>query len=100
MKQMGYDAEEFIKPALDINKVLTKLFFNIGFDLVDFKIEFGVDEDGNLLLADEISPDSCRLWKNGTRTSFDKDLFRDDKGDILEAYKYILNNLEKDIAKE
>tara|TARA_B100000900_G_scaffold396728_1_gene396292 strand:+ start:4614 stop:5315 length:702 start_codon:yes stop_codon:yes gene_type:complete len=97
MKLMGYDQAEFIKPALDINKVLIKLFFNIGFDLVDFKIEFGTDKDGNLVLADEISPDSCRLWKVGTRTSFDKDLFRNEKGDILEAYSYILSNLENEL---
>ena len=96
MKLMGYDQAEFIKPALDINKILTKLFFNIGLDLVDFKIEFGEDKDGNLLLADEISPDSCRLWKTGTRISFDKDLFRKDKGDILDAYKHILDSLENE----
>lgn len=97
MKIMGYDQSEFIKPALDINKILTKLFFSIGLDLVDFKIEFGVDKDGNLLLADEISPDSCRLWKMGTKISFDKDLFRKDKGDILEAYKHILDSLENEL---
>ena len=96
MKLMGYDQAEFIKPALDINKILTKLFFSIGLDLVDFKIEFGTDKDGNLLLADEISPDSCRLWKTGTKTSFDKDLFRNDKGDILEAYKHILDSLKNE----
>ena len=94
MKLMGYDQAEFIKPALDINKILTMIFFKIGLDLIDFKIEFGVDKDGKLFLADEISPDSCRLWKTGTRTSFDKDLFRKDTGDILEAYKQILNKLE------
>ena len=49
------------------------------------------------MLADEISPDSCRLWKVGTRTSFDKDLFRNEKGDILEAYSYILSNLENEL---
>ena len=70
------------------------IFFKIGLDLVDFKIEFGADKDGNLFLADEISPDSCRLWKKGTRDSFDKDLFRKDKGDILKAYKHILDSLE------
>ncbi len=95
MKLMGYDQTEFIKPALDINKILIKLFFNIGLDLVDFKIEFGTDKDGNLLLADEISPDSCRLWKTGTKISFDKDLFRKEKGDIVEAYKEILKKLEE-----
>ena len=95
MKLMGYDAEEFIPLALAINKQLIKIFYNIGFDLVDFKVEFGDDSEGNLLLADEISPDSCRLWKEGTQDSFDKDLFRNDKGDIVEAYRNILNKLKE-----
>ena len=95
MKLMGYDAEEFIPLALAINKELIKIFYNIGFDLVDFKVEFGDDSKGNLLLADEISPDSCRLWKEGTQESFDKDLFRNDKGDIVEAYRHILNKLKE-----
>ena len=95
MKYMGYDAEEFIGPALNINKVLIKVFHNIGLDLVDFKVEFGVDSKGNLLLADEISPDSCRLWKIGTKENFDKDLFRNDNGDIISAYTHILNELRR-----
>ena len=94
MKLMVFDAEEFIPLALAINKQLIKIFYNIGFDLVDFKVEFGDDSEGNLLLADEISPDSCRLWKEGTQDSFDKDLFRNDKGDIVEAYRHILNKLK------
>jgi len=95
MKYMGYDPEEFIGKALQINRQLIKIFFDIGFDLVDFKIEFGDDSEGNLILADEISPDSCRLWKVGTQDSFDKDLFRDDKGDIISAYKHILDELRR-----
>ena len=95
MKYMGYDAEEFIGKALQINRQLIKIFFDIGFDLVDFKIEFGDDSEGNLILADEISPDSCRLWKIGTNESFDKDLFRDEKGDIISAYKHILDELRR-----
>ena len=95
MKLMGYDAEEFIGTALQINRQLIKLFFDIGFDLVDFKIEFGDDSEGNLILADEISPDSCRLWKTGTKENFDKDLFRNDNGDIISAYSHILNELKR-----
>ena len=95
MKLMGYDAEEFIGTALQINRQLIKIFFDIGFDLVDFKIEFGDDSEGNLLLADEISPDSCRLWKIGTKENFDKDLFRNDNGDIISAYSHILNELKR-----
>ena len=95
MKLMGYDAEEFIPLALAINKQLIKIFYNIGFDLVDFKVEFGDDSEGNLLLADEISPDSCRLWKTGTKENFDKDLFRNDNGDIISAYTHILDELKR-----
>ena len=96
MKIMGYDQEEFIGRALEVNKHLIKIFFDIGLDLVDFKIEYGTDSNGNLLLADEISPDSMRLWKTGTRESYDKDLFRNNKGDIVEAYRYILDKLKND----
>ena len=95
MKYMGYDPEEFIGTALQIIRQLIKIFFDIGFDLVDFKIEFGDDSEGNLLLADEISPDSCRLWKTGTKENFDKDLFRNDTGDIISAYTHILNELRR-----
>ena len=94
MQLMGYDVAEFIPLALEINKELIEIFHSIGLDLVDFKVEFGADKDGNLLLADEISPDSCRLWKRGTNQSYDKDLFRNDKGDIVEAYRNILNKLK------
>ena len=95
MKLMGYDPEEFIGTALQINRQLIKIFFDIGFDLVDFKVEFGYDKDGNLLLADEISPDSMRLWKEGTSQSYDKDLFRNANGDIVTAYQTILTKLQR-----
>ena len=93
MMLMGYDPEDFTDIALRINTVLTKIFFELDLDLVDFKVEFGYDSQGNLLLADEISPDSCRLWKTGTQESMDKDLFRDEKGDIVHAYSNILSKL-------
>ncbi len=64
-------------------------------DLVDFKLEFGYDVHGDLYLADELSPDNMRLWKKDTRERFDKDLFRKDEGDIVEAYKYILTKLRQ-----
>ena len=95
VKLIGYDPEEFIGPALRINQALIKVFHNIGLDLVDFKVEFGLDSKGNLLLADEISPDSCRLWKTGTQQSMDKDLFRNDKGGLIDSYKFILNKLQE-----
>ena len=64
-------------------------------DIVDFKLEYGFDTNGALYLADEISPDSMRLWKRGTKERFDKDLFRKEEGDIVTAYKYILENLRQ-----
>ena len=67
----------------------------MGIDLVDFKLEFGYNAHGDLFLGDELSPDNMRLWKKGTRERFDKDLFRKDEGDIVEAYKYILQNLRQ-----
>ena len=79
--------------AREVNGILSKIFREIGLTLVDFKLEFGYDSDKNLLLADELSPDGMRLWKNGTSESYDKDLFRKQKGDIVEAYKYILKEL-------
>ena len=81
--------------AREVNGILSKIFRKIGLTLVDFKLEFGYDTEGNLLLADELSPDGMLLWKEGTHESFDKDLFRKDKGDIVDAYQYILNNLQQ-----
>ncbi len=77
------------KQALKINTILQKLFNEIGILLVDFKIEFGKNSSGEIILADEISPDSCRLWDAKTKESFDKDLFREDKGDLITGYREI-----------
>ena len=90
-----YDLELLKKRALEVNTILKDIFFNIGLTLVDFKLEYGYDKDGNLLLADELSPDGMRLWKEGTSESFDKDLFRKGEGDIVDAYKYILQELRR-----
>ena len=92
---MGVNTKPLIERALDINNVLQQLFLLMGIDLVDFKLEFGHDAHGDLFLADELSPDNMRLWKKGTKERFDKDLFRKDEGDIVEAYKYILNQLRQ-----
>jgi phosphoribosylaminoimidazole-succinocarboxamide synthase len=78
-----------------INEFLTKFFDKIGLILVDFKVEFGKDKDGNIILADEITPDSCRLWDKKTGKKMDKDLFRFDLGDIKEAYSEILKRLKE-----
>ena len=78
-----------------VNEFLIKFFDKIGLILVDFKIEFGKDKEGNIILADEITPDSCRLWDKKTGKKMDKDLFRFDLGDIKEAYSEILNRLKE-----
>ena len=87
----GDDLPKLEQLAREVNVVLNETFKDIGLTLVDFKLEFGYDADKNILLADELSPDSMRLWKDGK--SFDKDLFRKGEGDIVEAYKYILDKL-------
>jgi len=84
------------KYGLKVNDFLTKFFDKVGLTLVDFKIEFGKDENGNIILADEITPDSCRLWDKQTGKKLDKDLFRFNLGNIKEAYTEVLNRL-KDI---
>ena len=78
-----------------INEVLKELFARINITLVDFKIEFGRTSDGRIILADEISPDTCRLWDMTTGERLDKDRFRRDLGRVREAYEEILNRLKK-----
>ncbi len=94
---MGYGdvLKDLEYTAREVNSLLKSIFYDIGITLVDFKLEFGYDADRNLLLADELSPDSMRLWKEGTKESFDKDLFRKDKGDIVKAYQYIISKLKE-----
>ncbi|MFK8795724.1 phosphoribosylaminoimidazolesuccinocarboxamide synthase [Planococcus plakortidis] len=79
--------------ARKINVVLIGFFQDIGVDLVDFKIEFGRDENGEILLADEISPDTCRLWDKETKQKLDKDVFRRNLGNLTDAYELILSRL-------
>ena len=95
VRLMGIDPEPLKVQALEINYQLQSLFTLMGMDLVDFKLEFGYDVHGDLYLDDEMSPDTMRLWKRGTKERFDKDLFRKDEGDIVEAYKYILQHLRQ-----
>ena len=77
-----------------INDLLKKVLDEEGITLVDFKIEFGKNSKGEILLADEITPDTCRLWDKATGKKLDKDRFRQDLGGIEEAYIEILNRLE------
>ena len=95
VRLMGVDPASMREIALEINQQFQMLFTLMGIDLVDFKLEFGYDAHGDLFLADELSPDNMRLWKKSTKERFDKDLFRKDEGDIVEAYKYILENLRR-----
>ena len=90
-----YPLRELKQLAAEVNVVLQDIFKKIDLTLVDFKLEYGYDVNGNLLLADELSPDGMRLWKVGTSESFDKDLFRKGNGDILLAYQTILTNLQR-----
>jgi phosphoribosylaminoimidazole-succinocarboxamide synthase len=76
-----------------INSVLQPFFATKGLKLVDFKVEFGIDKDGNILLADEISPDSCRFWDANTGEKMDKDRFRQDLGNVKVAYEEVLRRI-------
>lgn len=78
-----------------INVLLQDYFKKAGLILVDFKIEFGKDKDGNILLADEISPDTARLWDEKTREKLDKDRFRRDLGHVEDAYIEVLNRIRQ-----
>lgn len=80
--------------ALKINEFLTGFFMKGNMKLVDFKIEFGKLPDGTIILADEISPDSCRLWDVDTNQKLDKDVFRQDIGDLIETYKNVLERIK------
>ena len=87
------DLDLIIELTLKINVILKNFFKNIQLQLVDFKLEFGYNSKNNILLADEISPDNCRLWdlnhNNDTIVSLDKDRFRNDLGGLIEAYTEI-----------
>lgn len=72
--------------AFKVNEVMCEYFLTVGIELVDFKIEFGKTVDGEIILADEISPDTCRLWDVKTHAKLDKDRFRRDMGNVEEAY--------------
>lgn len=80
--------------ALEVNRVLSAFFKELDVKLIDFKLEFGKEEDGNILLADEISPDNCRLWDAKTNEKMDKDVFRRNLGSLTDAYEKILAKLE------
>ncbi len=88
------ELEQLKTKALQINQILKQLFLKAKLELIDFKIEFGRRADQSICLADEISPDSCRLWDIKTQEKFDKDRFRRDLGGIEEAYAQVLERLK------
>lgn len=79
--------------SLRINQILSDYFRDINIELVDFKLEFGKLPDGTIILADEISPDTCRFWDSVTKEKLDKDRFRRDLGNVEGAYKEILKRI-------
>ncbi|WP_017729205.1 phosphoribosylaminoimidazolesuccinocarboxamide synthase [Halalkalibacterium ligniniphilum] len=79
--------------ALKVNEALKQFFENVGVKLIDFKLEFGLTTEGKILLADEISPDTCRLWDAKTGERFDKDLFRRNLGNLQDGYQEILTRI-------
>ncbi len=86
---------EIKKQALLINDLLKNLFSKANLILVDFKIEFGLTTNGDIVLADEISPDSTRLWDENSLEKLDKDRFRQDLGNVIKSYEEVLNRLQK-----
>jgi len=93
---MGYATKEELDTvkayALKINEILKKFFIERNIKLIDFKLEFGL-YDGKVILADEISPDTCRLWDAETNKKLDKDRFRRDLGGVEEVYQEVLNRI-------
>ena len=105
LKVFGWAKEDEIetmkKYAFEINTLLKKLFKKINITLVDFKIEFGryyTNNNYEIILADEISPDSCRLWDMSSNEKLDKDRFRRNIGGLIEAYKEVATRLEIDLS--
>ncbi|MCH1940839.1 phosphoribosylaminoimidazolesuccinocarboxamide synthase [Holdemania massiliensis] len=78
-----------------VNEALKEIFDQINIRLIDFKLEFGKDSEGQILLADEISPDTCRFWEKGTDKKLDKDRFRRELGDVIGAYQEIYGRLSQ-----
>ncbi len=87
------DLKYIYDTAHKVNALLLKLFSSIGIKLVDFKLEFGRDTDGQIMLVDEISPDTSRFWDAATDRRLDKDRFRHDMGNIMASYQEVLDRL-------
>ncbi|MEG1427760.1 MAG: phosphoribosylaminoimidazolesuccinocarboxamide synthase, partial [Oscillospiraceae bacterium] len=79
--------------SLKINQAMLSFFYSVGVDLIDFKVEFGKTNAGEIILADEISPDTCRFWDLSTGEKLDKDRFRRDMGGVEEAYAEMMKRI-------
>ena len=91
-----HELDEMVALTVRVNDFLTGLFLGIGIKLIDFKLEFGriwIEDDMHIVLADEISPDNCRLWDIKTNEKLDKDRFRRDMGGVVEAYSEVAKRL-------
>jgi phosphoribosylaminoimidazole-succinocarboxamide synthase len=105
IREMGLasveDMAHLRKSALKVNEILIALFADAGLRLVDFKLEFGrlVSDATKIVLADEISPDGCRLWDLKTGEKMDKDRFRRDLGNVMDAYREVLSRLQARISE-
>ena len=94
MKLATRDELQFLRnETLKINELMKSFFLKMNLKLVDFKLEFGKDCEGNIILADEISPDTCRLWDVDTNEKLDKDRFRRNLGDLVQGYQEVLTRM-------
>jgi phosphoribosylaminoimidazole-succinocarboxamide synthase len=94
MKLANRDELQFLRnETLKINELMKSFFLKMNLKLVDFKLEFGKDCEGNIILADEISPDTCRLWDVDTNEKLDKDRFRRNLGDLVKGYQEVLTRM-------
>lgn len=90
------DIDTIKKYAFKVNEVLKEYFLSIGVELIDFKLEFGKTSDDTIVLADEISPDTCRFWDSKTHEKLDKDRFRRDLGGVEDAYAEMMKRVGLD----
>ena len=87
------ELDQIAEMSLNINRLMVDFFKTVDVDLIDFKLEFGKTSDGEIILADEISPDTCRFWDGTTGEKLDKDRFRRDMGGVEEAYAEMMRRL-------